>query len=120
MVLGNNTEYLPGSHVLLDFWNAEGLSDIIFIEQALRAAAIACCANVLYLKLHQFGEKGGVTGVALLAESHISIHTWPELQYAALDVFVCGKCDADKAAESLKEHFKPIRFKINHIIRGLS
>lgn len=85
-----NTEYPPGKHLLLDFWEASGLSEIACIESAMRGAAMACGATVLEVKLHQFGENGGVTGVALLAESHISIHTWPEISYAALDVFVCG------------------------------
>jgi len=116
--LENNTEYPPGTHVLLDFWGATGLSDVDFIEQALMNAANRCEATVLYIKLHQFGKEGGVTGVALLAESHISIHTWPELGYAALDVFMCGKCDAENSVEPLKEYFKPANFKINRIIRG--
>jgi len=113
-----NTEYPPGKHVLLDFWEAAGLTDIAFIESAMRGAATACGATVLEVKLHQFGENGGITGVALLAESHISIHTWPEISYAALDVFVCGACDAEQAVEPLKSHFKPSRFKITNISRG--
>jgi len=116
--LESNIEYPPGAHVLLDFWGATGLSNVDFIEQSLRNAAAACGANVLYVKLHQFGKEGGITGVALLAESHISIHTWPELGYAALDVFMCGKCDAEKAIEPLKEYFNPTKIKINSIIRG--
>lgn len=118
MMQTSNTEYPPGKHVLLDFWEASGLADIAFIESAMRDAAMACGATVLEVKLHQFGDGGGITGVALLAESHISIHTWPEIQYAALDVFVCGTCDAENAIEPLKTHFKPSRFKITNISRG--
>jgi S-adenosylmethionine decarboxylase len=114
-----NTEYPPGKHLLLDFWEASGLSDIACIESAMRSAAMACGATVLEVKLHQFGENGGITGVALLAESHISIHTWPEISYAALDVFVCGACDAEKAVEPLKSYFRPSRFKAINISRGV-
>jgi S-adenosylmethionine decarboxylase len=65
-------------------------SDPRLIEQILRAAAAAANARVLGVHLHHFGERMGVTGVALLAESHLSIHTWPESGYAAVDVFTCG------------------------------
>jgi S-adenosylmethionine decarboxylase len=112
------TEYQPGKHVLLDFWGAQKLTEVEFILSAMRVAATACGATVLEVKLHQFGENGGITGVALLAESHISIHTWPEISYAALDVFMCGACDAEKAVEPLKSHFKPSRLKITNISRG--
>ncbi len=118
MTKTTKTEYPPGTHVLLDFWEVTRLTDIAFIESAMRGAATACGATVLDVKLHQFGENGGITGVALLAESHISIHTWPEINYAALDVFVCGVCDAQKAVESLKSYFKPLRFKVTNISRG--
>jgi S-adenosylmethionine decarboxylase len=79
-----------GTHLLLDFWGAKELADQKGIDEALREAAQACGATLIETKLHQFGDRGGVTGVALLAESHISIHTWPESGYAALDIFVCG------------------------------
>lgn len=113
-----NTEYPPGKHVLLEFWDARGLTDLKFIEAAIANAALTCGATILEMRLYQFGKEGGITGVALLAESHISIHTWPELEYAALDVFMCGKCDAENAIEPLKEYFKPAKFKINCILRG--
>lgn len=83
------TDYPPGTHILLDFWGAQRLDDASFIDGAMREAALACGATVLDTRLHQFGTGGGVTGVALLAESHISIHTWPETGYAALDIFLC-------------------------------
>jgi S-adenosylmethionine decarboxylase proenzyme len=76
-----------GSHMLLDFWGALGLSDIHFIEKAIRSAAVVCGATVIDVHLHSFGAGQGVTGVAILAESHISIHTWPETGFAALDIF---------------------------------
>jgi S-adenosylmethionine decarboxylase len=81
-----------GLHLIADL--AEGaataLADPALVEQVLRAAAQAAHVRVVGLNLHHFGPQQGVTGVALLAESHISIHTWPEEGVAAIDIFVCG------------------------------
>lgn len=71
------------------------------MEALLRQAAKAGGACVLSCHMHRFGADGGVTGVALLAQSHITVHTWPERNYAAFDVFMCGDCDADQAAEAI-------------------
>ncbi|WP_244564164.1 adenosylmethionine decarboxylase [Rhizobium sp. RU36D] len=112
------TAYLPGMHVIADFWGVSELDDIANIERALVGAASACGATLLEVKLHQFGDQGGITGVALLAESHISIHTWPELRYAALDVFVCGGCNAEEALEHLRTCLRPGRVDTTTLIRG--
>ncbi|MDX8384031.1 MAG: adenosylmethionine decarboxylase [Ghiorsea sp.] len=113
-----NTAYAPGTHLLLDFFAATNLNDVASIERALQAAADACHATVLEIKLHSFGEGSGVTGVALLAESHISIHTWPETGFVALDVFVCGDCDAQLAVAPLLQAFQPGKMDIKTISRG--
>lgn len=108
----------PGLHLLLDFWGGRYARDVKAIEQALKSAAAACGATVLELILHSFGPDAGVTGVAVLAESHISIHTWPETDYIALDVFTCGTCDAHKAADELIRHFQPVKYEISAHKRG--
>ena len=79
-----------GSHLIIDLWEAEGLSDRDRIETALIDAVKAAGATLLHIHLHTFSEGGGISGVAVLAESHISVHTWPEKGYAAFDVFMCG------------------------------
>lgn len=110
--------FAPGLHLLVDFWGCRGLTDAEGMENVLRAAATACGATVLTVKLHGFGDTGGITGVALLAESHISIHTWPETGYAALDLFMCGRCDPRLALPVLEAHFAPARQRVSEHRRG--
>jgi len=90
-------------HLIADIVGASGLSDLNVIEATLREAAEAAKVTVLDVRLHHFGTGQGVTGVALLAESHISIHTWPESGMAAVDIFVCGKTADAYAALAVME-----------------
>ena len=110
--------FAPGMHLLIDFWGASHLDDIEYIELALNNAALACGATVLAIHLHSFGQNAGVTGVAMLAESHISIHTWPEIEYAALDVFMCGNNNPHLALPVLDNYFKPREVHITDAVRG--
>ena len=81
-----------GIHLLADFngVSADKLVSCEAIDALLRAAATAAGATILHSHFHSFGPQQGVTGVLLLAESHISIHTWPEFGFAAADIFMCG------------------------------
>lgn len=108
-----------GKHLILDFWGAEHLRDIDIIESAMREAAKRSGAVLLDVHLHRFADNQGITGVALLAESHISVHTWPEHGYAAFDVFVCGDVQAKKAVDHLTAVFAPTRFDIKELDRGV-
>jgi len=110
----------PGSHLLLDFWGAKNIQNKEVIEKAMREAAKACNAKVLGVTLHEFGEGAGITGVAVLAESHISIHTWPEISYVALDVFMCGKCDPQNAIPVFEKYFEPTKSSFSLHKRGAS
>ena len=78
----------PGRHVLADFRGvaADRLTDPAALQAQMIAAAQAAGAQVLSAHFHHFGEGAGVTGVVMLSESHISIHSWPEHRYAALDL----------------------------------
>jgi S-adenosylmethionine decarboxylase len=116
--LSNQDAQALGKHFIIDFWGADFLDDVEFIETALVNAADAANAILLHIHIHKFLEGGGVTGVALLAESHISIHTWPESDYAAFDVFMCGDSYADKAVKYLQEAFKPKRLEVHELSRG--
>jgi len=106
-----------GVHLIIDLHGACGLDDIDLIEATLRRCVDVAQATLLHIHLHHF-HPNGVSGVAVLAESHISIHTWPDAGYAALDVFMCGKADPDACVPVLREAFKAERVEVNEILRG--
>lgn len=108
-----------GTHLLLDLWGAENLTDPAEIERALEDAARAAKATILHIHLHQFSPEGGVSGVLVLAESHISIHTWPERAFAAVDIFMCGACDPYRSVPVLKAAFRPRTIQLSEQRRGL-
>ena len=108
-----------GTHLLVDLWDARGLDDATVVETALRQSVDACNATLLGLEVHRFNESGGISGVAMLAESHISIHTWPERGYAAVDIFMCGACDPYMAIPVLRRHFEPRSVQLCEQKRGL-
>ena len=108
-----------GSHLIIDLWEAEGLNDKDRIEQAMIDAVEAAGATLLHIHLHTFTPGGGVSGVAVLAESHISVHTWPERGYAAFDIFMCGNTDPRKAFTVLKQAFAPKRVVLGEHKRGV-
>ncbi|CUH44658.1 adenosylmethionine decarboxylase [Ruegeria atlantica] len=85
-----------GVYLLTDFVNSTALYDPAPAEEALTSAAIAAKAHVLDVETHDFGQRAWFTGVALLAESHISIHTWPEHGYTAIDIFMCGDAEPQR------------------------
>ncbi len=111
-------EEFAGTHLILDLWGATRLGDLAFIDRTMRDAVSVAGATLLHIHLHHFGEGGGVSGVAVLAESHISVHTWPERDFAAFDVFMCGDAEPLKAIESLKCAFEPMRCEVLEARRG--
>jgi S-adenosylmethionine decarboxylase len=115
-----------GTHILADFWgvDAKHLTNLDWIAATLREAAAAANAMVLHCQLHQFSpshdQAPGVTGVLLLAQSHLSIHTWPEHGMAALDIYVCGPSDAQAALTHLQLRFSPTRQVVHTQLRGMA
>ena len=108
-----------GRHVLVDLWGAQKLDDLPYIEETLEAAALVAGATILEKKFHVFSPNNGVTGVLVLAESHISIHTWPEANFAAIDIFMCGECDPEVAVPVIEARFEPENMTIQTHRRGL-
>lgn len=107
-----------GAHLIIDLYDARKLDDIEHIENALRRCVDAAGATLLHIHLHHFEPNGGVSGVAVLAESHISIHSWPENGYAALDVFMCGDAKPEACVPVLRKAFKPKRIAVSEVLRG--
>ena len=111
------SKHAGGRHILIESFGDHARLDAPALKRLLRRAARAGGANVLSCHMHGFGEKGGVTGVALLAESHITVHTWPERSYAAFDIFMCGTCDADKAADMIARAAPDARLSVRVLER---
>ncbi len=109
-----------GAHILLDLHGADpaSLRDSALIEEAFRRCVEASGATLLHIHTHEFEENGGISGVAVLAESHISIHTWPESGFAALDVFMCGNTAPEACIPILRDAFKASRAVISEQLRG--
>ena len=108
---------LRGRHLIIEVEATEGLDDPARIEQAFRDCVAACGATLLQLHTHRFSPQG-VTGVAMLAESHITVHTWPELGYGAFDIFMCGEADPWQAVAVLKRAFATERVAVTELRRG--
>lgn len=107
-----------GTHLIIDVYGGSFLDDLKLVEDALRKAVDAAGATLLHIHLHLFTPNGGISGVAVLAESHISIHTWPECGYAALDVFMCGEANPHATIEILRDAFAPERIAVEEHLRG--
>ncbi len=119
------TAYAPhGRHWLIDCHGVDAalLTDAARLRTLLRDAAEAAGAHILFDHFHDFGggdvAQAGVTGVVLLAESHATIHTWPEAGFAALDVFVCGAADLERAVACIERGLAPARVVVRREERG--
>lgn len=106
-----------GTHLILEVVDGEGLDDKERIEGALRDCVDECGATLLHIHLHRFSPQG-VSGVAVLAESHISVHTWPERGYGAFDVFMCGDAEPHRAIDVLRRSFNARELQVTELLRG--
>ena len=118
-VLFKQGQYYAGKHLLLDIIGSSLIEDIDLVEKSLEDSARAAGATVLHSSFHRFPKNSGFSGVCVLAESHISIHTWPEFRYAAIDIFMCGAADPYVAVKYLKRVFDPDEVKVTECARGL-
>ncbi len=110
-----------GKHLLLELkgCDKEVLNDVSFLRSTMLAAARECGATVLGESFHQFSPQG-VSGVVIIAESHLFIHTWPEYDYAAADIFTCGNSvEPERAAQVLMEKLGSKNHSIIELQRGI-
>lgn len=112
------TPKCTGIHLLTEFWHGKIIENPKEIKRILIAAVKEAQNTPLEVVIHKFSPQG-ITGVVLLAESHIALHSWPEFNYLAIDIFTCGeKAIPYKALEYLKKEFKPKKVEIKEIKRG--
>ena len=114
----NNLCDFQGNHLLLELYgcNREKLNDELYLRCQLNSAAKLAKASVLNIVSNKF-KPYGVTAIALLAESHLSIHTWPESQYSAIDIFTCGRdMKPELASQFLIESLEAS----NHLLKTIS
>jgi len=110
-----------GRHVLAEIYGCrfEVLNDIKKVEDIMVNAALEAGAEIREFVFHKFSPQG-VSGVVVISESHLAIHTWPELGYAALDVFTCGdRVDPWDACNYVAEMFSAGDMKASEVKRGL-
>ena len=107
-----------GKHLIIDLFDAKRLDDVQHVEDTLKRCVEAAGATLLSIHLHNTAPHGGVTGVAVLAESHISVHSWPESGYGAFDVFMSGTADPEKCVDVLREAFDARHVAVKEHRRG--
>lgn len=109
-----------GRHLLAEFYDCEtgALNDPGQIERLMNEAARLSGATVVRSVFHAFSPHG-VSGVVVVEESHLAVHTWPEHSYAAVDYFSCGEVDCDAAVRYLAEHLAAGRVETNEVPRGV-
>ncbi|MES9880750.1 MAG: adenosylmethionine decarboxylase [Sedimenticola sp.] len=108
-----------GCHIIIECQGRHGHLSEVELEALLVSAAEAGGASVLQAHFHPFGAGKGITGVVLLAESHITVHTWPEHDYAAFDIFMCGECKPMLAADVITTAYIDTVTSVQSIDRGL-
>ena len=110
-----------GQHVLVEFYEcvSPSLNNQADIEQFMQEAARKSGATIVESVFHTFNPHG-VSGVIVIAESHLAIHTWPEYSYAAIDLFTCGSSvDPWAAFEVLRDRLQAARYEAKELCRGI-
>lgn len=108
-----------GIHILVEYYNCnkEILKNVEIIEQSMLTAAKESKATIVESVFHQFNP-WGVSGAVIIAESHLTIHTWPEHAYAAVDLFTCGDIDYEVGLNTLKVFLESKRCEVKKMFRG--
>ena len=110
-----------GKHLILDLWGEVDSLPFWSVDAAaaaLKEAVLKAGTTIMTERWHHFGEGFGYTGVIILAESHLSCHSWPEKGYIAIDAFYCGKCDPMDSLQTILDFYKPTNYNVNLLTRG--
>jgi S-adenosylmethionine decarboxylase len=118
MILDQTLIEPKGKHLIIDLHHAHSLDDMTLMKSVIKAIVLKTQTTLIFENFHHF-HPSGITGIACLAESHISVHTWPEHNFAAFDVFMCGEAQPELAIPILKQHFGGTE-SITLLNRGLS
>lgn len=108
-----------GKHVILELYDCPAplLSDPELAETFMSNAAEAMQATIVLRTFHHFAPMG-VSGVVVIQESHLTIHTWPEHGYAAIDIFTCGDIQLEKGIQYLEKQFQAGKKEVKFLERG--
>jgi len=118
MQISNGVKYVS-THIIADFFGGKHIKNPTMLKKLLYRAAREGNNKPLKFMSHVFSPQG-ITGVALLAESHITVHTWPELSYIAVDIFACGKkSKPGNALKFLQEALRPADTRVRRVRRGM-
>jgi S-adenosylmethionine decarboxylase len=105
--------------MIVEMWDAENLNCAETLDKALRDAVEAIDGHLMDVRVVEFPVHG-VTGVAIISESHVAVHTWPEYGYAAVDIFTCNMdVDMQPGIDVMKKHFAPGRIDVQEVTRGI-
>lgn len=105
-------------HLLVEIVGSRLLNDVALVENFFRSLAEAYGKTILALHVYQF-EPYGLSGLLVMPESHVAIHTWPEYGYAALDIFLGASCDPRISVPLIRQYFAPQDIKIVELERGV-
>jgi S-adenosylmethionine decarboxylase proenzyme len=108
-----------GRHLIIELFDAQNLNDAELLDTALRETVEAIDGTLLDCRVVQFPVHG-VTGVAIISESHVAVHTWPEYGYAAVDIFTCNMdVDMQPGLDVMHKYFMPGRMDVQQVERGI-
>lgn len=107
-----------GVHLIADFWGVKQADQPEFLVQCLKQAVSAAKATLVDIICHPYPPSKGIAVFAVLKESHLALHSWPEKNFVALDIFVCGDCSAHAALDVLKAKLQPSRTHLIEHNRG--
>ncbi|MCC1493617.1 adenosylmethionine decarboxylase [Cognatishimia sp. F0-27] len=113
----DGTTLFAGTHLIIEVVGGKGLDREDRIRAAFQDCIAACGATLVHMHVHRFSPHG-LSGVAVLAESHITVHTWPEIGYGAFDVFMCGDADPWQTVGVLARAFETDDVRVRALRRG--